>query len=884
MTTRTGPRASPGLESPPPEVPASVPERSGAAWRYVVLGVLLVAAGLYQAWAIHAIVGRLVHPQEEARAPFRIDDPLEGRVGALNEEARQAGLLDGDRIVAVRGIHAAGLKTMAAALRDARAGDVLGLLVQREGAGETPVAVRLAAAHPDGLELAEVIVTGATGILLPVLSLVLGFTVALLRPRDGRAWLLLLMMMSFTQASPIGVDEAGWPTWLRVWAVAYDQLLTSTWPIWMMLFGLAFPEPLGFDRRHPWIKWLLIVPLAFCAVTGTLATLVRVEGWGGVAFAIVIEGTYGRLPMFLAMIAISTFFATLGAKGGMASSPDVKRRLYLVYWGSVMGLTPMFLVILWAIFAGQGDASLPPSLLAIVLLSLVFFPLSLAYAIVVHRALDVRVVVRQGLQYALASRGVLVLQFIVILVMIVGMGNLGGTGNSPRRTLYTAVGIVVVLLTRRATEGLRKVIDRRFFREAYNAEQILSALSEDVRTIVDTDQLLSTVGQRIASSLHVPRFAALTRHGGAYATVYALGEGSAVRLSDSSAVVARLRESRRALRVDLDHPASWIHREAAADDRRALASLDARLLLPLTVKDDLLGILSLGPKQSEEPYSPSDIRLLQSVAAQTAVALENSRLTAAIAEETALRARMSREIEIAREVQQGLFPQHYPPVAGVEYVGYCRPAQGVGGDYYDFVRVGDSLGIAIGDIAGKGIPAALLMASLQASLRAQAISAPPDLATLMANLNELIYENSPANRYATFFYGQYHPASRRLDYVNAGHNAPLVFRPAEDDLEVLRVDGGGPVIGLLPGSAYTQCSLVLQPGDLFVGYTDGISEALNVADEEWGEERLIAAVSSCRKLRPPQIVEAVLAAADAFCAGARQHDDLTLIVLRVGEG
>jgi sigma-B regulation protein RsbU (phosphoserine phosphatase) len=151
----------------------------------------------------------------------------------------------------------------------------------------------------------------------------------------------------------------------------------------------------------------------------------------------------------------------------------------------------------------------------------------------------------------------------------------------------------------------------------------------------------------------------------------------------------------------------------------------------------------------------------------------------------------------------------------------------------------------------------------------------------MARLNELIYENSPANRYATFFYGQYEPRTRRLRYVNAGHNAPMVFRPGTGGVDLLRIEGGGPVIGLLPSATYTQFAFDLFAGDLLVGYTDGVSEAMNPDDEEWGEERMAEAVRGCLGLHPKDIVPRVMAAADDFAHGARQHDDMTLVVLRV---
>src|SRR5262249_32282481 len=161
------------------------------------------------------------------------------------------------------------------------------------------------------------------------------------------------------------------------------------------------------------------------------------------------------------------------------------------------------------------------------------------------------------------------------------------------------------------------------------------------------------------------------------------------------------------------------------------------------------------------------------------------------------------------------------------------------------------LGIAIGDISGKGVPAALLMASLQASLRGLAIANPPALSTLMTNLNRLIYEASPSNRYATFFYGVYDPKSREFQYVNGGHNAPMVFGGSE----VLRLEKGGPVVGLFGPAQYEQSSIQLQPGDTLVLFTDGVSEAMNGADEEFDEPRLIESVRNGAALKAAELID-----------------------------
>jgi sigma-B regulation protein RsbU (phosphoserine phosphatase) len=303
-----------------------------------------------------------------------------------------------------------------------------------------------------------------------------------------------------------------------------------------------------------------------------------------------------------------------------------------------------------------------------------------------------------------------------------------------------------------------------------------------------------------------------------------------------------------------------------------------QLLLPLTANEKLTGIMSLGPKLSEEPYTETDIRLLQAIAWQMGLALENARLVTSLAAEAAAREIANRELEIAREVQERLFPQNYPAIAGLDCAGYCRPARGVGGDYYDFLQLEDGrLGIAIGDVSGKGIAAALLMASLQASLRGQAAAGVHDLSSLMHNVNKLVYEASTSNRYATFFYGEYDAVTRRFSYVNAGHNPPLILRGGE----VLRLEADGPVVGLLAGARYGQSECVLQAGDVFVAFTDGISEALNEQEEEWEEERFIPAAQVCRELSAKEMIQSIFREADAFTGAAKQYDDMTLLVMKL---
>jgi sigma-B regulation protein RsbU (phosphoserine phosphatase) len=262
------------------------------------------------------------------------------------------------------------------------------------------------------------------------------------------------------------------------------------------------------------------------------------------------------------------------------------------------------------------------------------------------------VVIRQSLQYALARRGVAVSQIIVSLVVIVTVAALGEQTSFFQRLVITAVGIAAVLLVGFGANRLVFWIDRRFFREAYNAEQILSSLAASVSSIVELGPLLKTVASRVAEALHISQIAVFVCDQNLYRPAFGLGysQPKEVVFSDKAITVQELSRRKEPLPVYFEDPRSWVAR-ADGTEAKMLRELDAQLFLPLAHKDELLGFITLGPKYAEAPYSSSDVNLLQSVASQTALAVENSRLTSAIASETAEREVIQRELAIAREVQ-----------------------------------------------------------------------------------------------------------------------------------------------------------------------------------------------------------------------------------------
>ena len=239
--------------------------------------------------------------------------------------------------------------------------------------------------------------------------------------------------------------------------------------------------------------------------------------------------------------------------------------------------------------------------------------------------------------------------------------------------------------------------------------------------------------------------------------------------------------------------------------------------------------------------------------------------------------RAAHELDIAMQVQARLFPQRLPTMRALEYAGACIQTRRVGGDYYDFLDLGqERLGLVIGDIAGKGMPAALLMANLQANLRSQCALAVEQPERLLQSVNRLFYENTADNAYATFFYSEFDDRTGRLRYANCGHLPGLLLRR---DGCVERLESMAPVLGLFIEWECPTAEHRLLPGDLLAIYTDGITEAFNDRDEEFGEERLIDMLHRHRNLSPNDLVGAILDEVRRF-SPQEQRDDITLIVAR----
>ncbi len=272
-------------------------------------------------------------------------------------------------------------------------------------------------------------------------------------------------------------------------------------------------------------------------------------------------------------------------------------------------------------------------------------------------------------------------------------------------------------------------------------------------------------------------------------------------------------------------------------------------------------------------FSAGDERLLAIIAAQSAQVIENARL---VEEEREL-LRMREQLRLAAELQARLLPAKAPDVAGYEVAGWSLSSEAVGGDFFDFIPLGGGrLGLAVGDVVGKGLPAALLMANVQATLRGQAPGA-ASVAACLERANGLLHASTSPREFVTLFYGVLDPESHRFRYANAGHNRPLLV-PA--GMAPVRLETGGLALGLAPTTSYGEAEVELGPGDLLVVYSDGVTEAMDPDRDLFGEGRLGAVLEACRDSPAGSVIERVADAVRRHAGEAPQSDDVTLLVVR----
>ncbi|HEX6640487.1 MAG TPA: PP2C family protein-serine/threonine phosphatase, partial [Thermoanaerobaculia bacterium] len=476
-------------------------------------------------------------------------------------------------------------------------------------------------------------------------------------------------------------------------------------------------------------------------------------------------------------------------------------------------------------------------------------PISFAAAILKYRLMNIDVLIRKTVVYAILSGAIVV----VYLGVVGGLGtllvNVAGLQN---QTMVIASTLVVALLFVPVRNKLQTLVDRNLFRHKYDYPEALRAIAIETRMARDAGEFLASVAEKLQQALQNRALVIFAERQEEYVATAKIGV--------SDAVIGKLRVGRTLVEM-LDRPFDPRRRTLPEDAARALARIEAVLVAPIGSR----GFVALAPKLSGGEFDVEDIDFLRSAADQIGMGVDRIRMQ--VEEE---------DYAQAREIQQTLLPREMPRVERLELSGVWQSARTMGGDYYDLLKLGEhELAVCIGDVAGKGMPAALLMSGLQAAVRASASNSPRDLCE---RVRRVVISSLSGGRFVTFFYATLDTASMRLRWCNAGHNAPILARA---DGTMLRLSDGGPAFTrLFRDSAYEEREIALEPGDRLVLFTDGVSEATDAGGEMFGEERIEELVADSRELDARELQQTIVDASTSF-SGGELEDDLTLVVVRV---
>jgi serine phosphatase RsbU (regulator of sigma subunit) len=742
-------------------------------------------------------------------------------------------------------------------------------------------------------------VNAVADVLAPWCFFLTGLVMLLLKHEEKQAWLLAMMLGAFMGL--FGSDAVKLPLWLGITFVTARSIGIIFLPIFFHFF-LVFPEPSPLLKRWPALeRWLyapsliLVLPFYVSARLGPLSDKLfdSVPVW--------ILQTLNAVMMSLVIgYLLAGLFSLI--RNYQVAGRDARRKLRLIVAGCGLGILNVLMVVAVELIGQNGLLkSLYGWLQFSTNFTLPLIPISFAYAIIKHQVIPIRLILRRGMRYVLVSRGSVLLEIAVFTVILSvfltfffrwlfaayrpkTLDALGMTIGIVSAT----VGIVAWNITRRLHHKyLAPIIDRKFFRQSYDSHQIIAGLAESLRSTAEQSKLLEEVATKLQSALQTEAVAILLKdhangeYVSSYYCEYSLSNGCVVscdhhtRLAPTSETVqllSRLNKCREVHELPLPD-----------DELQTLRQLKAELLLPLSGKEQMLGLIVLGHRLGDLPFSREDEELLMSVANPVALAIENARLVEQMIEEARRREEIevenearAKELEGARQLQLSMLPKKIPQLPNLEIAAYMKTATEVGGDYYDFHLNGNgALTVAVGDATGHGLKAGTVVTAIKSLFRTFAPG--HDLVPLLSQSSRVLKEMNLRSLFMAMTVVRVE--GYRLKISAAGMPPVLIYRALTGEVEEVFIKALP--LGSVLDYAWRQEECTLDPADIILLMSDGFPERFNDDSEMLGYEKAREILKASASLSPQEVIERLVAAGDQWAGGRAQDDDVTFVVLKV---
>ena len=769
--------------------------------------------------------------------------------------ADQAGVRNGDILLSINGKRFENGQHAMQIINSIKRNDFAEYVIERDGATFTT--------HVRVLKVFDI--NYLANFLLGFGFLVVGTIVVLTRPQGviqrvfGRFGILAVLFLGLSQFDLRGVT----PVVYYIYAVAFVIGWVFALPTFILFF-LRFPvHRKAFDST--WLRVFLYIFATLTVLPNAARLFLNWQGMLPPFVSVVISYTPVVFFIFGLLIFIVTYFTRV--------DPARRKQIRPILIGVMtVILTVVYANILRA--SNQFVLFTTPALLLPVML-VVLLPFTLGYSIFKYRLMDIDLVIKRSLLYALVTGMLAGLYLLLVYLISSAMTYALGTEENQIGNLFAFVILAFAFdpMKRKAQDW----IDRFFYQERYNYQRALLEFSQELPSKMHLDDILKSIISTISTTMHVEKMAVVLCDDkeGCSCASQNIDPADCGFGREPDGLLAALRASKapRSFALLPTEPEYYVINE---DDKQKLARSGVVLSVPMFLQGRLIGALNVGPKMSGKVYSQEDLDLLSTVAGQAAIAVENARLHRSEIEKQ----RIEEELALARKIQQGLLPKTNPALEGLDISGVSIPALTVGGDYFDYIELGPGkLLVVVGDVSGKGVSAALYMSKIQGMIQ---VIAPmyDNPKEMLIQVNRRIYESLERSSFITMILALFDLGKKEVSICRAGHNKALIG--VNGSLAYLK--GGGIGLGLERGPVFEQeleqVTSPLLPNSIFVFYSDGLTEAMNERNAQFGEETVYDIVQAKRGLTAEQLQHTILTSVEEFRGAAEQNDDLTVVVVK----
>lgn len=707
----------------------------------------------------------------------------------------------------------------------------------------------------------------------------------------GRLNIIVALMLFFAGIGPLAAAVyrallegiPGIPQWFLnsyyIWELFFPALL---------YFAAIFPEPQPVYLKHKRLFLLVFLPHIFHLlmvllladpdkVLGLLSFESSIPILGAILGLIlsilkIITAFFGFLLIFhtrffslinLFYVIFAIWLLYTGYK--RIENPRLRQQVKVVIHGIEMGVGLYSLgFIIPTLFSFDLNDSVRN---AMVMLGLVAGPGGISWAIVRYQFLDIGLIARRSLVYSITTA--IVIGGYLLIVMQAGsvVEELIGRESG---ILNVLVVIVLLMFFQPIYSQVDDFIKRIFIRSRGDYSQLVESLSREILTVFQSDRIAATVAEMLKREMFIENVDVCFNEGGRHFRMVTSGSNEPPRELEETIHDHLLARQSPIFAGELS---SRIEKSCLGE---VISDKGIEVVVPLVGKGKLGGLLLLSGKVAGFRYTYEDMTFLGIMGNQMVTAMENSELY----RESLEKQRMEEELAVAKQIQTGLLPRSLPSLINFDFSAFIEPSREVGGDYYDFIPISDGcLGVVIADASGKGVPAALLIARMQAMIQSESRFG-KDVDQVMSSINYFISKSTSDDRFATCFYMQMDDRARRIRYCNAGHNYPILVRR---NGQVETLCAGGLLLGAFPDASYEAGEIGMEPGDILVLYTDGLTEAMDSHEVEYGEQRLTECILKIKAYSAEAACSMIIKSVKQFSAGISDIDDMTMVVIRARE-